>query len=830
MQVSETPKDHKVINVPEQLRSMTEFTRNVIFASRGLKKSPAFALSSLAILTLGIGANTAIFGIVNTILLNPLPFPDSGSIVTIFHVPPAKAFPGIKTFSVSAANYLDWRQQSTVFEALTVIGGGLFRLTGGDRPELIRGARTDSDFFRVLDASPVFGRAYSSEETRPGRDDVVVVSYGFAQSHFGSASAAVGKPIQLNARNYRVIGVMPRAFQVQAWFPTSVDLWVPLAWTPAEAGTRGNHNYLVAARLRRGVTIAQTQSEMNVISDRLARDYPEEDKGWGAIVFSLREFLVGDVRPALLTLLGAVAFVLLIACANTANLVLARTVTRRKELAIRSALGASRSQVLRPVLFETTLLSVTGGALGLLLARSLQSLVIRALGDQMPRSVEIHLDARVLTFTFIASVFTGLASGFVAGWRLVKIDLNEALKQGSGKTDADAGGKRTRAVLVTAEVALALMLLIAAGALVRSLWALYRVDAGLSPTNVITMTVPQPPASKDTQRSRFYDELLARIRALPGVVAAATIDTLPLSGGGSNQPIVIEGHPAEVFALQPNVSVRVTTPDYLRTMKIPLIAGRDFEPADTSGQKDVVLISQSMAKQFFPGENPIGRHLRISFSPDRLREVIGVVGDVKERGLDVLEPISMLYEPLRADQRGAFSLVIRASGNTAGLASAVAETLRLMNPEIAVRDVRSMDQIVAISLSRQRSSMYLFAALAGLALLLAMIGIYSVLAYSVRSRLREIGIRLALGAGIGDVLRMIVAEGMKPVLAGILVGVWGAWAVSGILAKLVYGVSSTDPLTYLTVVGLLALVAFLSCLIPGYRATRVEPMQALHID
>ncbi len=805
---------------------MTEFAGHLSIAFRSLRKSPGFALSALAILTLGIGANTAIFGIVNTVLLNPLPFPDSGSVVTIFHVPPAKAFPGMKTFAVSAANYLDWRKQSTVFDAMTVMGGRIFRLNGGDRPESVVGARTDADFFRVLGVAPAAGRTYTTDETTPGKDDVVVLSYEFAQSHFGSASTPVGKTIEMNAHNYRIIGVMPQGFKVKAWFPASVDVWVPVAWTPQEAGTRGNHNYLVAARLRKGVTPAQAQSEMNVISDRLARDYPEEDKGWGAIVFPLRDYLVGEVRPALLTLLGAVGFVLLIACANTANLVLARTITRRKELAIRSALGASRIQVLRPVLLETTLLSVAGGLLGLVLARSAQSLVIRALADQMPRAVEIHLDGRVLAFTMVVSILTGLVAGFVAGWRLVRVDLNESLKQG-GKTDADSGGARTRVVLVTSEVALALMLLIGAGALIRSLWALYRVNPGFSSENVLTMTAPIPQNSANAQRSRFYDEFLPQVRALPGVVAAAAIDSLPLDGGGSQQPIVIEGRPAEVFALQPNVGVRVTTPDYPRTMRIPLIAGRDFEPRDTSGEKPVVLISQGMAKQFFPGENPLGKHLRISFSPEKSREVVGVVGDVKERGLDVLEPVSMLYEPLLADQKGNISFVIRSSSDTSSLVSAVTQILRRMAPDLPVRDVRPMDEIVALSLSQHRFSMYLFAALAGLAFLLAAVGIYSVLAYSVRSRAQEIGIRLALGAGVGNVVRMVVLEGMKPVLAGFLSGALGAWAVSGILARLVYGVSATDPLTYLAVAALLGIVAIMSCLIPAYRATRIEPLQAL---
>ncbi len=806
---------------------MNDFAKHLVYAVRGLRKSPGFTLSALAILTLGIGANTAIFGIVNAVLLKPLPFPNPDSIVTVFHIPPPQSFPGITRFAVSAANYLDWRKQNSVFESMAVIGGASFRLGGGSRPESMLAARTESAFFSVLRVQPAFGRAFTPDECQPGRDEVVVLSHGFAERHFGSSKDAVGRTLDMNGRNTRVIGVMPQEFQLKSWFPASTDAWVPVAWKPEDASTRGNHNYLVIARLRAGVTVAEAQSQMNVISDRLARDYPEEDKGWGAVVSSLRDSLVGSVRPALLTLLGAVGFVLLIACANTANLVLARTISRRKELAIRAALGASASQVLRPVLVETTLLSVAGGVIGLVFAQSAQSLVIHALADQMPRAVDIRLDARVLGFTLIASVLTGLIAGLIAGWRLVRVDLNDSLKQGLGKTDADSGGKRTRSVLVIAEVALSLILLVGAGLMIRSLWNLRRVDPGFVSTNVTKMTVPIPQSKEEGHRNRFYDDFLAQVRRLPGVAAAAAIDRLPLDGGGSQQPIVIEGRPAEVFALQPNVAVRRATPGYLQTMRIPLISGRDFIEADTSGQKPVVLISQSMARQFFQSENPVGKRLRISFTPEILREIVGVVGDVKERGLDVLEPVSMLYEPLRQDEKGNVSLAVRSNRDGSGVVPAVTAVLQQINPELPVRDVLSMDELVATSLSQHRFSMFLFVALAGLAFALSAVGIYSVLAYSVRRRVQEIAIRLALGAQVRDVLRLIVVEGMQPALIGIAFGTFGAWMLSSILSRLIFGVSPTDPYTFAAVALLLATVAFMACLIPAYRATRVEPVHAL---
>lgn len=808
---------------------MNGFVRQIAYAARGLRRSPGFTVSALAILALGIGANTAIFGIVNAVLLKPLPFPNSESIVTVFHVPPPQAFPGMKIFAVSAANYLDWRKQNTVFESMAVIGFRSFRLGGGSRPQSVLAAATEPGFFTVLRVEPEVGRRFTADECQPGRDDVIVLSHWFANSHFGTPRNSLGRTLELDGRTYRVIGVMPRNFQVKAWFPASTDAWVPVAWTPEQAAVRGNHNHMAIARLRDSVTVREAQAQMNLISERLAREYPEEDKGWGAVVFRLRDQLVGDVRPALLTLLGAVGFVLLIACANTANLVLARTVTRRKELAIRAALGASGGQVMQPVLYETTLLSLAGGALGLLLAQSGQSLVVGALADRMPNATEIHLDFRVLGFTLLVSVLTGLAAGLIASWRLMKADVNESLKLGLGKADSYSGGMRTRGALVVSEVALSLILLVGAGLMIRSLWALRQVDPGFVSSGVATMTVPIPQAADGVRRNRLYDEFLPQVQQLPGVLSVAAIDTLPMSNGGSQQPVVIEGRPAEVFALQPNVAVRRATPGYRRTMRIPLIAGRDLDEADTDpkGNRGAVLISQAMARQFWPGENPVGKRLRISFTSDILREVVGVVGDVKERGLDVLEPVSMMYLPLTREEHGDVSLVVRCERDAFAVVPAVTRVLQQINPELPVRDIASMDERLATSLSRHRFSMLLFVALAGLAFLLAAVGIYSVLAYSVRSRVHEITVRVALGAQIRDVLRLVITEGMKPTLLGIAIGAFGAWLLSGILSRLIYGVNPTDPYTFVAVAVLLASVGFVACLIPAYRATRVDPVQTL---
>ena len=682
-------------------------------AVRGLSKHPGFTLSAISILTLGIGANTAIFSVVDAVLLKPLPFADSDAIVTVDHVPPPAAFPGLKRFSVSAANYLDWRKQNDVFESMSVYGGRGMQLGGGSRPQSLIVTLSDSDFFTVLRAKPALGRVFTAAECQPGHDGVIVLSHGFAQSHFGSPQNALGQQLELNGRNHKVIGIMPAWFRVNSWFPASDSGLGPIAWTDQERAVRGNHNWLVVARLRDGVSVAKAQSAMDVLSDRLARDYPEENKGWGAIVTTLRDDLVGDVRPALLTLLGAVGFVLLIACANTANLVLARTIARRKELAIRAALGASKRDLLRPVLIETTLLAVAGGALGLLVAGSGQALVTGALADQLPRATEVQLDARVLAFTLVASVLTGLAAGLIAGARLMRGDLNDSLKQGVGKTDSYSGGRDTRRALIVVEMALSVILLIGAGLMIRSLWALRATDPGFKPANILTISMPIPRSSGKAQRSRLYDEFLPRVAALPGVQSVAAIDSLPIEGGGSEQPIAVEGRPVEVFALQRNVSVRRATPNYFRTLGIPLQSGRDFTLADTSNEKSVAVISQSMAELFWPGEDPLGKRFRISFTPETVREVVGVVGDIKERGLKVLEPVAMLYIPIRQDEENLIAVVVRGDQGVTSLGPAITNVLARMDPELAIRRIRTMDEVIATSLSQHRFSMWLFATLAG---------------------------------------------------------------------------------------------------------------------
>jgi predicted permease len=794
------------------------------YGLRVLRKSPGFAAAAVLVLALGIGANTAIFSLVNAVLLRPLPLPEPERLMLVWHVPPAKSFPGVTRFSVSAANFLDWREQNHSFTGMAALGRPSMNLTGGTQPESLTAGAVTGDFFSVAGVSPTIGRVFGEEEDHPGHEKVVVLSYAFWQGHFGSNKNAMGQRLTLDGEPYTVIGVMPPKFD----FPPQAQLWVPMAWTDKQRAVRGDHNDAVIARLRPGVEIKQAQAEMDTISARLQQQYPVDDAGWGAVVVPLREELVGDIRPALLVLLGAVAFVLLIACANVANLTLAKTWGRRKEIAIRTVLGASRGRVLRQVLSETVLLSLAGGVLGVFLARAVISVVLAKFADQLPRLWEIGVDAGVLGFTLVVSVLTGIVSGFAPAWRLTKTNLNEAMKQGMGKTDADSGGNRTRSVLVASEVALSLVLLVGAGLMVRSLWNLRKVDPGFDARNVLTLQVTLPETKyKDTRaKGEFSAQVLERVRALPGVESAGAISSLPLTGG-SMQPFTLEGRPEVPMAEQPEVAVREIAPGYLRSMRIPLLAGREISSTDTAERPAVAMVSESFAKEYWPAENPIGKHLTLTFYPGIPREVVGVVGDVKQGGLDMQMTDGTIYNSLEQIGRTRARFVVRATVPPTSLVSAVTSAIHQVDRDQPVTNVETMEDVVDASIFQQRFSMLLLGAFAGLAMLLAAVGIYSVLAYGVRRRVREIGIRMALGAQMGDVLRMVIYDGLRPTLIGLAIGLAGALALGRVVSSMMFGVKATDPATFVAVSGMLAAVALGACVIPAWRAARVDPMTAL---
>ena len=795
------------------------------YALRGFRRNPGFALAALTVLALGIGANAAIFTVVDAVLLKPLPYREPDRLVMVWHTPPPAQFPGMTRFAVSAANYLDWERQQHVFERMSLMGFRLYMLTGRGKPEQLQAQAVSAGFFETLGLDPLSGRWLHPEEDQPGRNRVVVLSYRLWQNRFGGDPAIVGRSIQLDGQPHVVVGIMGRDFT----FPDWAQLWTPLGLDEKARAVRGEHSLMTIARLKPGVEVAQAQAEMTAISRRLEQQYPEDNKGWGAVVVPLRDDMVGELRPSLLVLLGAVAFVLLIACANVANLVLVRTLTRRREMAIRLALGAGPGRIVRQVLTETTLLAVAGGLLGLLVASAGVDLIVAFFGDRLPQATPIQPDARVLAFTALVSLLTGVAAGLAPALRLARASVGAAIKEGGGRSDSDAAGSRVRSLLVVAEVALSLVLLVGAGLTTRSLWELNTVSAGFDPRQVLTGSVALPESryQTDDQKRLFFDQFLSRVRGLPGVESAALVTNLPLAGGGNKWPVAIVGRPQVQMSEQPQVQGNVITPGYLRTMRIPVVRGRDITDADAAGRPAVVLVSEAMARWLWPNEDPIGQRLVTAFFPEAVREVVGIVKDVREHTLTEGGTASM-YFPMAQLPSPWGNLVVRTRTSSPGsLVPSIEAALRELDAEQALMDPMPMEQVVARSTTDRRVTMFLLAAFAGLALLLAGVGIYSVLAYAVRRRVREIGIRMALGAVRGGVVRMVLADALKPTLVGLALGLAGALALRNVMASLLFGVSAADPWTFTAVSALLLAVALLASALPAYRATRVDPVVAL---
>jgi predicted permease len=801
---------------------MSTLVSDLRYALRVLRRTPSFTLAVIAVLALGIGANTAIFSIVNAVLLRPLPFEEPARLVRLFHVPPQDTFPGMPTFSVSPANFYDWQRSARLFDGMAIYRFRQFVLTDGAGADEVVAAAVGAGFFDVVHARAALGRVFLPEEDARGRHRVVILSDGFWKRQFAGASDIVGRSLRLDGEAYTVVGVMPPNFSVEAWGATAQDLWVPLAYTDKERAVRENHNAQVVARLRPGVTTEQARAEMQQISRRLENEYPAANAGWGATVVPLQEALVGDVKRSLVVLLAAVALVLLIACANVGNLLFTRALTRRKEIAIRSALGAGRRRVFQQLLIESLVLAGAGGVVGIFLARLTLESSAKLLAAQLPRAEEVSMDTQVLLFALAVSMLTGILAGLMPALRAGRADLNESLKEG-GRNEAGLG-IRTRRGLIVCEVALSLVLLMAAGVMVRSLLALRSVDAGFNPRNVLTLRVSPPESRYDTAAKylAFFDAALTRVRALPGVEAAGAIDDLPVLGG-SQQPIVLEGRPELLPRDQPTVAVRKITPGYLHAMQIPIVRGRDVAQGDT----EVMLVSRSAAKLLWGDDDPIGRRVTLPLESRTIfRQVIGVVGDVKQG--DLAEPAApSVYEFTETQPFGLSTIVLRTAVPPMSLAASAAETLRAMDPEQPVEDVRTMDAVLDETLRSQRFSALLLGLFAAVALTLASVGIYSVLSYIVRGRSREIGIRTALGAQATDVVRLVIVEGMTPTLIGIVVGVLASLASGKLLQKLVYGVSAWDPLTLGGVAAGLTLVALIATLVPAYRASRVDPLIVL---
>jgi putative ABC transport system permease protein len=822
--------------------SLENLIQDLRYGTRIMMRAPGFTAMAVLALALGIGANTAIFSVVNAVLLRPLPYDQPERLVQVWHVPPQSTFPGIAEFTVSPANFLDWRSEAKSFEGMAAYGGGSYTLTGSGNPETIRMIAVSDGMFSILHARPLLGSGFVSGEDEAGQEHVVVLSYGIWRSRFGANPGIVGENITLNAQAFTVIGVMGPEFD----FPISGDpssraqMWKPLVWTAQERAVRDDHNYGVIARLKPGVSIKQAQAEMDSISNRLAQEYPADNKGWGAVAVPMHDDLVGDVRPALLILLGAVVLVLLIACANVANLVLVKALTRRKEQAVRVALGATRGRLLQQAISETLLLACAGGLLGLVFAHYGVALIVKFLAQRLPLSSEIKLDGWVLAFTAGISLAAGLLAGLLPAFRAAKTDINDALKQGLGRATSDSGGSRTRDVLVISEVALSLMLLIGAGLLIRSLSVLHRVNPGFQADHVVTMGISVP-AGKFTgpaQQIGYFDRVLDRIRTLPGVQAAGLIDSLPLTDGGSVQPVLLEGRVPAPMADLPEVDVRIISPGYLGAMHVRLVAGRDIDDTDVAGRPRAVLISESMAKLFWPNENAIGKRLTLYFYPNEERVVVGVVGDVKLYAVSETQGKAALYFPLAqvsAPKDAAFhsfgmNLAVRTNAAPSSAASVAGMAIHEVDADIPVQNVRTMDDMISASISSERFTMLLLGAFAGLAVLLAVVGIYSVTSYSVSRRTNELGIRMALGASRSDVLLLVMRHGMMLALIGSAIGIVGALSLSRVMRSQLFGVQATDPVTFVAGACGLMLVVLAASYIPARRAMRVDPMQALRYE
>ena len=811
---------------------MSALFQDLRFALRLLVKNPGFALIAAIIMALGIGANTAIFSIVNKVLIEPLPFRDVDRVVQIWHTPPQSSFPGMTTFAISPANFLDWQKENHVFDKMALYSGASFDITGAGKPEAIGAGAVSSDFFSALGVEPLHGRVFRAEENNPGQNHEVILSYKFWQTHYAADPGAVGKTINLDGDPYTVVGVMGPAMNR----PGFAQMWVPQGLTPVQAAVRNNHNFLAVGRLKPGVTLEQAQSEMNTISQRLEQAYPADDKGWGAVLHPLRDETVGNVRPALLMMLAAVAFVLLIACANVANLLLARTFARRKEIAIRTAMGARRPRLVRQLLGESVLISLIGGALGLVAAHFGIQLLLKLFAANLPQLGEIKLNGPVLAFTFALSVVTGILAGLLPALSMTRSDVNDALKQGLGRTDASSGSSATRSALVVVEVALSLVLLIGAGLMIRSLTKLQTIDPGFDQHNVLTMNVQvnKKQFADATQQSQFFNQVFERIHSIPGVEAVGAINDLPLNGG-SSQPVAIDGHPVVALSEQPEVSVRVATPGYLHAMRITLLQGRDISLDDRADSAAVVVISQSMAKQFWPNGDAIGHHLKLSFFPDKDRQVVGIVGDVKQNGLNSSAGIATLYWPVaqlvaptnESWMSYPLSLVIRTTVPPRTLATAVTDAIHQINKDIPVDNILTLEEFVDATLTQRSFNMQLLSIFGLLALILCTVGIYSVLAYSVKRGMKDIGLRIAFGATRRDVLQFVLTQAIKPTALGIVIGLAAAYTLSRLVTSMVYGVSAHDALTFSAVTALLIGVAFAASLIPALRATRIDPIAVI---
>ncbi len=802
--------------------------QDVRYGLRTLRKSAGFTTVAVLTLALGIGANTAIFSVIRAVLLSPLPYDKPDRIVLVWESNPAAGF---NQFAVAPPNYVDWRRDSSSFESMASAARGTFNYTGGAEPERLNGARVAAPFFAVFGVQPALGRAFVAADDVAGKAHVVVLGHGLWMRRFGGDRNILGKALTLDGQTYSVIGVMPEGFQ----YPTRVELWLPSEFTARDLdpGARGAHYLRVVGRLKPGVSIEQAQAEMTGIAKRLQEQYPDLNKGWSALVVSINEATVGNIRATLLVLFGAVGFLLLIACANVANLLLARAATRQREMAIRTSLGAGRWRIARQLLTESVMLSTMGSALGLFLAewgvRTLRTLP----PSNLPRAAGIQLDLTVMGFTAVLAFATGILFGLVPALQNLRNAPSETLKEG-GRT-ASAGRHGMRSFLVVLETTLALVLLVGSVLLLKSLLRLQQVDPGYQSKNLLTASVSLPGSkyATDAQKAQFFEQLLTRLQNLKGVRTVGAASSNALEGQAYSFAFATKELAAVAPTEQPSAGFYTVSPDYFRTLGIPLLTGRTFTAQDVAGGPHVVVISQSVAKQFFRDRNPLGQLIFIGNSgPEKgqiWREVVGVVGDVKDEGLEAGGSLA-LYEPYQQKTWSEMTLFLRTDGDPSQMTSAVRSEVMALDKDQPVAAIATGEELMASAVAQPQLRTLLLAIFAGVALVLAGFGVYGVMSNTVAQRTHEIGVRMALGAQQSSMLRLVVGNGMRLTLLGVSLGIGGALMLTRVMKGFLFQVTPTDPETFAAVVFFMVLVAFLASYIPARRAMRVDPVVALRYE